>query len=309
MYAVSFELVYKGTVNKMRSEKEMLEIIISAAETDPMIESAFLCGSRAAPSAVKDIYQDYDIEYYVKDIKPYWNNKAWLESLFGKILILQTPDIMDDPSLTAETGSKFTYLCIYEDGVRIDLTVRSAPFADNGEPYIVLLDKSGKLLKARYGDESIYHVRRPSQTEFSNCCNEFWWCLNNVAKGIARDEIPYAMAMLNEPVRDMLNKMLGYYIGTLTDFSVSIGKMGKYLKRYLPENIYAKYLKTYPVGNAERIWTAVIAVCKLFSDVAKITAGDFGLEYNIDEENGARRYIIGVRDGEYTRTAADYTDS
>lgn len=280
----------------MRSENEMLKLIISAAQADPMIDCAFMCGSRAVDSVEKDIYQDYDIEYYVKDIKPYWNNTAWLESLFGKILILQTPNIMDDPTLTPETSDEFTYLAIFEDGVRIDLTIHSTPFEDNGEPSIVLLDKTGELAKT-YGDESIYHVRKPSQTEFSHCCNEFWWCLNNVAKGIARGELPYAMEMLHSIIRPQLNNMVSWYIGTITDFSVSSGKMGKYFKKYLPDSLYSKYLKSYPTATPSKMWTAVIETCKLFSDLARIVSSDMSLEYNESEEKGLQVYLGMVRDG------------
>lgn len=278
----------------MRSEKEILDLIIKAAQSDPLIESAFLCGSRAVGSVKKDIYQDYDIEYYVKDIKPYFNNLDWLESLFGRILLVQTPSLMDDPALSAETSDEFTYLAIFEDGVRIDLTIHSTPFRDNGEPTILLLDKTGRLEKT-YGDEGIYYAKKPSQTEFSNCCNEFWWCLNNVAKGIARGEIPYAMEMLNSVVRPQLNNMVSWYIGSITDFSVSPGKMGKFFKEYLPETLYSRYLKSYPAPVPAKMWTAVIETCKLFSDLAKIVSGDFYLEYNLSEEKGLQIYLDMVR--------------
>lgn len=280
----------------MRSEDEMLKTIISAAQTDPLIEIAFLCGSRAIASVKKDIYQDYDVEYYVKDIKPYWYNISWLESIFGKILLIQTPNLMDDPSLTPETSDEFTYLAIFEDGVRIDLTIHSTPFEDNGEPSIVLLDKTGKLDKA-YGDESVYHSRKPSQTEFSNCCNEFWWCLNNVAKGIARGEMPYAMQMLNSVVRPQLDMMVSWYIGSITDFSVSSGKMGKYFKNYLPDSLYSRYLKSYTTAVPAKMWTAVIETCKLFSDLAKVVSRDLYLEYNKSEERGLQIYLDMVRYG------------
>lgn len=280
----------------MRSEDEMLKAIISAAQADPLIEAAFLCGSRAIGSVKKDIYQDYDVEYYVKEIKPYWNNIPWLESLFGKILLIQTPALMDDPSLTPETSDEFTYLAIFEDGVRIDLTIHSTPFEDNGEPTILILDKTGKLAKT-YGDESVYHVRKPSQTEFSNCCNEFWWCLNNVAKGIARGEMPYAMQMLNSIVRPQLDMMVSWYIGSITDFSVSSGKLGKYFKNYLPDSLYSRYLKSYTTPVPAKMWTAVIETCKLFSDLAKVVCADLNLEYNKSEERGLQIYLDMVRYG------------
>jgi len=49
----------------MRSEKEILDLIIKAAENDERIRAVMMVGSRADPDAPKDKYQDYDITYKV----------------------------------------------------------------------------------------------------------------------------------------------------------------------------------------------------------------------------------------------------
>ena len=95
--------------------------------------------------------------------------------------------------------------------------------------------------------------------------------------------------------------MVSWYIGTITDFSVSSGKMGKYFRKYLPESIYNKYLRSYAAPKIDKMWTAVIETCKLFSDLARIVAHDMGLEYNEREEAGSRLYMMNVKDGVYAR--------
>lgn len=47
-------------------------------------------------------------------------------------------------------------------------------------------------------------------------------CLNNVAKGIARDELPYAMEMYNCVVRNDLKDMIYWYIGIACELFRSI---------------------------------------------------------------------------------------
>ncbi len=49
------------------------------------------------------------------------------------------------------------------------------------------------------------------------------------------------MWMFNVVVRDMMVKMLEWYIGINTDFSVSAGKLGKYFKKHLSSEIYEMY--------------------------------------------------------------------
>lgn len=43
----------------MRSEKEMLDLIISVANDDHRIRAAYLEGSRTNPNVPKDMFQEY----------------------------------------------------------------------------------------------------------------------------------------------------------------------------------------------------------------------------------------------------------
>ena len=127
----------------MRSEREMLELIINTAKEDSRIRGVVMSGSRADIHAPRDIYQDYDIVYLVEDVAPFWNNTEWLEEKFGRISLLQTPEIMS--LIPPDNDGSFVFLTIFEDGNRIDLSVTGKPYIDNGEPAIVLLDKTGEL--------------------------------------------------------------------------------------------------------------------------------------------------------------------
>ena len=59
---------------EMRTEQEMMDLIIGVAAADERIRAVRMEGSRANPAVPKDQYQDYDISYYVVDIEPFENN-------------------------------------------------------------------------------------------------------------------------------------------------------------------------------------------------------------------------------------------
>lgn len=279
----------------MRSEKEMMDLIIGVAQADERIRAVLMVGSRANPNAPKDKYQDYDITYYVKDVAPFYNNIEWIRQKFGKPLIMQLPEMMSLPLLPPDGDGHFTYLMIFDDGNRIDLSIEFRPYIDDGEPAITLLDKDGSLPHLPAPSDKHWHIKPATQKLYADCCNEFWWCLNNVAKGIARDELPYAMRMFNIYVRDMLDQMVMWYIGMNTDFSASAGKMGKYFKKYLPSDLYAMYVKTYSDGDYGHFWDAIFTACDLFHTVTLQVAGHFGFTYNQSEEKGMRKYLAGVK--------------
>ena len=275
----------------------MLDVILNTAREDDRILAAMMSGSRADPDAPKDMYMDYDIVYLVKDVKPFRNNTEWLEEKFGRIAVMQTPETSS--LFPHDNDRKFVFLTIFEDYNRIDLTISDNAekiIADvsGGEPAIVLLDK-GNYLSAVKPKNGCWNVSPPDEKRFRDCCNEFWWCLNNAAKGIARDELPYAMEMFGHFVRDMLNLMTGWYIGMTTDFSVSAGKMGKYFKRHLPEEYYQMYAATYSDSNYENLWNSIFTACELFRKLAEEVSRKFGYSYNRTEDENMMNYMKWVK--------------
>ena len=72
----------------MRTEEEMFHIIIHAAETDDRVLAAYMKGSRANPNVPRDIYQDFDIMYVVKETESFRTDLSWMEP-FGKVILKQ----------------------------------------------------------------------------------------------------------------------------------------------------------------------------------------------------------------------------
>ena len=125
----------------MRSDEEMLELILDVAKKDDSIRAVTMNGSRVNPNAKKDPFQDFDIVYLVRDVEPYKRNKAFI-SQFGEMMILQTPEDMVDPP--AEDDGHYSYLMQFLDGNRIDLSFFSLEKISScieDSLTIVLLDK------------------------------------------------------------------------------------------------------------------------------------------------------------------------
>ena len=280
----------------MRTEREMLDLILSVANADERVLGVLLSGSRADSAAPKDCYRDYDISFAVTDIKPFYNNPAWVEDKFGKPLIMQMPETMRG----ADGDGNFIYLIIFPDGVRIDLSFIFEEYIDDGEPVIVLLDKDNGngFFPPIIVNENYWSIKPPTPLDYYSCCNNFWWCLNNIAKGIMRDELPFVMSMQNNIVRAELHDMINWYIGTQNGFDFSTGKDGRYFKEYLSPELYEKYAATYSGSDYYDVWTAVFVMCDLFHDLALQVAEHFGFTYRQNEEDGIREYVKMVKENE-----------
>lgn len=287
----------------MRSEEEMMKLILNTANQDERIRAAYMNGSKVNPTIEKDAYQDYDIVYAVTDIIPFIKDRRWL-TVFGDTYMVQEPD---DPEMfggeSYDRMDKYTWLMLFDDGNRIDLTVQTLKKAQSevttDKLTVLLLDKDGLLPQLMPPTDRDYHVKKPSEREYLACCNEFWWCLNNVAKGIARDELPYAMQMYNCNVRDMLDRMVEWQIGINTEFTASAGKMGKFYKKYLSDELYLLYAQTYSTSDYEQLWESVLTACSLFRRIAITVADVFGYKYNQNDDKNMMQYITNVRNKVY----------
>lgn len=282
----------------MRSDEEIKQFILKTAETDPRIRAVILNGSRANPNILADKFRDFDIVYYVNEIESFTCDHKWID-LFGERIILQLPDEMElYPNEVNKNRAGFTYLMLFKDGSRIDLTL--FPIDKLAADYypeslsILWLDKDGLFSNMKPPSDEDYHITKPSAKLFADTCNEFWWVCTYAAKALTRGEVTYAREVTETIIRPMFMRVIDWYIGTETGFSVSTGKGGKFLQKYLEPETYSKLLLTYSDAGIERSKTSLMVMTELFSSLAKHTAQKLGYKYNIDEETGVKEYLINM---------------
>lgn len=279
----------------MRSEKEMFDLIMNFVAQDDRIRLAVLNGSRVNPEAPKDPFQDFDVACFVTDVQPFWG-KEEVVRYFGEIMILQAPEEMEDPP--ADNDGHYTYLMQFMDGNRVDLSFvpldRAVKDISSDSLSLVLLDKDHLFPDLPAPNLSSYLPNKPTGKLFGDCCNEFWWLGPNVAKGLWRDEIPYAWEMF-EYKRAQFMKMITWYVGIKTNFEKSPGKMGKYLKNHLAPDLWKMFLNTYPDAEPEHIWEAMLTMNDLFRCVAHEVASYFKFTYPEQYDKNVTGYLQHVR--------------
>jgi aminoglycoside 6-adenylyltransferase len=279
----------------MRSEREMLDLILGVAEEDTRIRAVILRGSRANPRARRDPFQDFDIVYLVTEVAPFRGDREWIQR-FGEIMILQTPDEMGDPSPGEQVG--YAYLMQFTDGNRIDLSIYPLErwLATRRDSLSwLLLDKDGAVGPLPPASEHDYLPSPPSRKQFADCCNEFWWVCPYVAKGLWREQLTYARHMLDQAARDELMKMLSWHVGVQTDFSRNLGGLGKHMQEHLDPAHWQLLTKTYAGGSCEETWNALFAMCELFRRLGVTTAEHFGYEYPEGEDKMVSAHLTRVR--------------
>ncbi|MDR2948963.1 MAG: aminoglycoside 6-adenylyltransferase [Prevotella sp.] len=276
----------------MRTEKEVFDLILDFAKSDSRIRAVGMEGSRANANVPKDIFQDYDISYFVTDKESFLSNEHWID-IFGERIIMQTPEIMSlfPPSL----GNWFSYLMLFTDGNRIDLKLIPVNETDlyikSDKLIKILLDKDGLFPVLPGPSDEDYHIKPPTREYFADCCNEFWWVSTYVAKGLWRKEILYANAHINDYVRPSLLRMLGWKAGILTEYKKSVGKDYKYLPQFITKNEWELLLSTYKNSNYEDCWTSLFTMTDLFRETALFVAERLGYIYQEQDDKRVTKYL------------------
>jgi aminoglycoside 6-adenylyltransferase len=281
----------------MRSEQEMLDLILDIARNDERIRAVIMNGSRVNPNAPKDFFQDYDVVYVVTEKESFLVDPNWVR-VFGELMILQLPDEMSDPPPDPESRDFYGYLMQFADGNRIDLSLFPVSRIDHlpeDSLTMVLLDKDGILPHYDPPNESGYLPKPPTAKAFFDCTNEFWWVCPYVAKGLWRREIVYAKHMLDDYVREQLDKMLAWYVGVQSGFQNSIGKCGKYLETCLEPELWQLLLCTYSDAGYEHTWDALLAMGELFRRIATQVADHFGFSYPYGDDQRVTAHLEHVR--------------
>jgi aminoglycoside 6-adenylyltransferase len=279
----------------MRSEREMLDLIINTARNDKRVRAVVMNGSRLNPNAPKDFFQDYDVIYVVTEKESFLSDPGWIK-VFGELMILQLPDDMSDPP--PEGKDSYGYLMQFADGNRIDLSLFPVNKLDQLEEdslTLTLLDKDGILPLFDSPNDSDYLPKPPTTKSFFDCTNEFWWVSPYVAKGLWRHEIIYAKHMLLY-VREQLMKMLDWYVGMRTGFQESPGKMGKYLEKYLEPELWDLLLKTYSDADYDATWDALFTMGDLFRRIVIPVAEHFGFDYPLGDDERVSAHLRHIRD-------------
>lgn len=280
----------------MRSEKEMMELILSTAKNDERIRAVIMNGSRTNPNVRKDIFQDYDIVYIVNDIDSFTSNHHWVDR-FGDRVIMQMPE---DKEVPAPDGSgHFVYLMQFMDGNRIDLTLipleKIQELLKPDSLSLLLLDKDGVVGALPPPSDEDYHIKRPSEREFLDMCNEFWWICLYIGKGLWRKELTYTKFMYEQINRNVLIRMIEWKIGIQTNFSKSAGKLGKYFEDFLEKEEWEEFVATYADAKEENIWNSLFTMCDLFRKNAISVADHFGFPYPYQDNERVFNYLRHIR--------------
>lgn len=254
----------------MRTETEMLDVILKTAET-LQVAAVAMSGSRTNSQAPQDEFQDYDVVYVVENLDELISDLSWLGQ-FGKRIIEQE----------VRLGHRRLFLMLFEDGNRIDLTLCPKDYIQewiDSEAGFTVLEDPEHLFEPYSPNIERYWTNSATEKDFEKVCNEFWWVSAYVVKGICRKQVIYATDHLYGICQQELLKVLAWKVSSDRG-KVDIGKNYKYLFNYLPVEKEKEFSNLLDFSSIEKLSHSLFATMNFFHQEAQSLAKKLGFDYD-----------------------------
>ena len=283
----------------MCESRNMAKEVSEWAKSTENVRIVILTSTRANPNAQVDALSDYDIELYVKDVQPFLEGDEWLEA-FGAILVrwpYKPPDYKD----------RTTRLVLYKDAPRIDFQIKaietltevaSGPRLKDSHDigYEVLLDKDGMTEELPPPTHTAYRTKMPTESEYDELVNHFWWNVTYVAKYLYRDELFFAKYMLDDALHHKyLSTVIAWYIGMGNNWNTNVGIFGRWFKQYLPPETWMDVEATFAGAGLEENWRAMFKTAEIFRCLASEVGAHLGYTYPFQLDRDVTAYLNKIR--------------
>ena len=279
----------------MRNEHEIIEKVLDAARQDDSVRAVI----RTDLVPKRKYLHTYNFCFVVNNIEKY--DEDVFQRCFGERILLFRGD-RNYPEMFPGTKA---HLMVFRDGITLVIhamdtgTFLARYDRENacenvwiGDTYQKLLDKDNLFPETeRLEEKQTIFAGVPSREEFDNINCEFWWVMKTFAEYTLREELLSSMFYLNNPVRDLLNRMIRWYIFLKAGKPVDMGILDSRMEEILDADLFRLYQKTYPNADYSQIWEAYESVAELWRKAGLFIAERCGFEYPGKTEQDMTAFI------------------
>jgi aminoglycoside 6-adenylyltransferase len=281
----------------VNDKQQMFERMVKWGRDQESIRAIILTSTHAIPTGPVDVLSDYDPILVLTDIRPYFDDRTWLED-FGTVLATYRDPILLDGNL--ETSA---YVTVYEDGPKIDFTlwpvallqrvVTEAKLPTEFDAgYLVLLDKDGLTAGLVPPTYQGYIPNPPTEAEFLENVEVFFVDASYVAKYLWRDDLVAAKQVLDHFMKqEHIIPMLEWRCQIDHQWSISFGPYGRRLKKWLRHDLWLGLETTYTGTDIAANWTALFNSVAFFRRVSMEVGSLLGYPYPQDLHDRAIAYL------------------
>lgn len=277
----------------MRENTITMNSILNIAKNDPRIRVAFQAGSRVNPLSKRDLMQDYDIIFCVKNVEDFSVDKSFLDSL--NPVFIYSPEV--SKKLSQDIKDEINYIVLLEDGVKIDfkfLPVEMICEIISKTTLIsLLMDKDNLIKELPVSSDVGYRVLRPTKNEFEQNTYEFFYKVLEVLPYLYRGQLTGG-TLAYKDVIDNLLKALSWLIAYGKDFKINMGKNYKNIDDFIDDEYKEIYFEATTFEDIEGLWKSLFACLSLYRKIGLSLAERLNFDYPKQLDVDLVRHVRGV---------------
>ncbi len=270
----------------------IIEKIIHWGNNQPQVRVLLLTGSRAGKRK-QDEFSDYDIAVYGSDFT-FIKDDEWLKNIGDHLICIHEKFEFNHYHIP-------TRLTIFEQGYKIDfsfhpMTLLRKIVSKEKLPdeynigYQILLDKESITSKMKVAGYKGFIISKPTEKDFQNNANEFWFEVYHVAKYLNRDDL-WAAKFRDWSAKQWLRQMLEWHYSSKHQWDVSIKNDGKYMRDWLDAKLWSALFLCFGSFSKADSLQALHHTTQLYRQVAKEIAVSSGYAYNQKLDDSISRFI------------------
>lgn len=275
----------------MSDNCQLLNKIISFGNRDERIVALILIGSQAQTGHCADEYSDIDLIVIVQDIGGFVYSNDWLSEI-AKYYISFTEKIdkANEKRVLFENALDVDFIIISQIDAKADLASGMInKILCSG--YRVLIDKIGLLADLPELRQTGTTYSFPSEKEYCNVVNDFWFHVVWASKKLLRGELWAAKSCLDGYMKYKLLWMIECYEHVKNGPAYNTCHHGRFIDTWADATIRNQLAESFAHYDKQDVIRAMIITMNLFRDLARDTATAIGYTYPIEADGYSTDWV------------------
>ena len=271
---------------------ELLNRFVLWAEDQADIRTVLMIGSRARLDHPADEWSDIDLILSAQNPQPYLEYTEWLKNI-GNVWVTHV-----EPTLAGASERRV----LFEGGFDFDLVF----VADNMTGRLlqheevariirrgvrILVDKDRVMSRITLPIGARPGYEPPTQAQFSNLVNDFWYHTAWTAKKLRRGELWTSIMSTNGYMKDLLMHMLEWHTHVISTENHDTWHQGRFLEQWADPAVVAQLGDAFAHYDPADVKRALLASMDLFRRVATETAAQLTYTYPFEGDTDVSHWV------------------
>lgn len=278
---------------------ELLNRFVLWAEGQTDIRAVIVIGSRARTDQPADVWSDVDLIISAYNPQPYLEYSEWLKSIGNVWVTHIEPTLAQGVSerrVLFEGGFDFDLVFIPDNQInRLLQNAEIAQIIRRGIRILVDKDRIMSRITLPIGLQSPYVP--PTEAQFSNLVNDFWYHAAWTAKKLRRGELYSALMSSDTYMKNLLMQMLEWHTHAVSPDNPDTWYGGRYVEQWADPRLLAQMRDAFAHYEQGDIQRGLLTTMDLFRRAATETATQLTYPYPFQADANITHWVEGILRG------------